>query len=41
MINMHERAQMLGGKLFITSALGRGTTVVLSVPLVEKRSESP
>jgi signal transduction histidine kinase len=41
MINMHERAQMLGGKLLITSALGRGTTVVLSVPLVEKSSESP
>jgi signal transduction histidine kinase len=41
MINMHERAQMLGGKLLITSAQGRGTTVVLSVPLVEKSSESP
>jgi len=41
MINMRERAQMLGGELSITSVLGQGTTVVLSVPLVEKSSESP
>ncbi len=33
MINMHERVQMLGGELSITSAPGQGTTVTLSVPL--------
>jgi Signal transduction histidine kinase len=33
MINMHERADMIGGKLSIASAPGKGTRVTLSVPL--------
>ena len=32
MINMHERAQMLGGELSITSAPSQGTTVALTIP---------
>lgn len=40
MINMQERAQMLGGKLSITSAPGQGTTVTLSAPLEENGPES-
>jgi signal transduction histidine kinase len=41
MLNMYERAQMLSGKLSITSAPGQGTTVVLSVPLAQNATESP
>ncbi len=33
MINMHERADMIGGKLSIASAPGKGTRVTLTVPL--------
>ena len=40
MINMHERAQMLGGELSIVSAPGQGTTVTLSVPLERSGPES-
>ncbi len=32
-INMHERAELVGGKLAITSAPGKGTRVTLTVPL--------
>lgn len=39
MINMRERAQMLGGDLFITSEPGQGTTVTLSVPLDKNGTE--
>lgn len=35
MINMRERAQMLDGEFFVTSAPGQGTTITLSVPLAE------
>jgi signal transduction histidine kinase len=41
MLNMYERAQMLSGKLSITSAPGQGTTVALSVPLAQNATESP
>ncbi len=40
MLNMRERAQMLGGTLSIASAPGRGTTVTLSVPLAGDGAES-
>ena len=33
MINMHERAELVGGTLQIASALGEGTRVMLAVPL--------
>ncbi len=33
MINMHERADMIGGKLSIASAPGKGTRVILTMPL--------
>ena len=33
MINMHERAELVSGKLTIASALGEGTRVTLTVPL--------
>jgi signal transduction histidine kinase len=38
MINMRERAEMLGGELSINSAPGEGTTVTLAVPLSEDGS---
>ena len=40
MINMHERAQMLGGELSIVSAPGQGTVVTLNVPLERSGTES-
>lgn len=33
MINMHERAQLIGGELAIASAPGEGTRIRLTVPL--------
>jgi len=33
MINMHERAELIGGALAIASALGEGTRITLTVPL--------
>jgi len=33
MINMHERAELVGGALTIASALGQGTRITLTVPL--------
>lgn len=33
MINMHERAELVGGKLSIVSSPGKGTRVTLTVPL--------
>jgi len=33
MINMHERAELVGGTLTIASAPGRGTRIALTVPL--------
>jgi signal transduction histidine kinase len=33
MINMHERAELVGGKLSIASAPGSGTRIILTVPL--------
>jgi len=33
MINMHERAELVGGTLTIASAPGRGTQITLTVPL--------
>jgi len=33
MINMHERAELIGGELAIASAPGEGTRIRLSVPL--------
>lgn len=36
MINMYERAELVGGTLAISSVPGRGTRVTLSVPLREK-----
>lgn len=40
MINMRERAQMLGGELSIVSTPGQGTTMTLSVPIKESSPES-
>ena len=33
MINMHERAELVGGKLTIVSSPGKGTRITLTVPL--------
>jgi signal transduction histidine kinase len=33
LLNLYERAEMLGGQISIRSALGQGTTVSLMVPL--------
>jgi signal transduction histidine kinase len=33
LLNMRERAEMLGGQLSIESAPGQGTTITLDVPL--------
>ena len=33
MINMHERAELVGGQLTIASASGEGTRITLTVPL--------
>jgi signal transduction histidine kinase len=33
LLNMRERAEMIGGRLSIESALGQGTTITLDVPL--------
>jgi signal transduction histidine kinase len=33
LLNMRERAEMIGGRLSIESALGKGTTITLNVPL--------
>ena len=33
MINLHERTELLGGKLRIESAPGRGTRTTVIVPL--------
>jgi signal transduction histidine kinase len=33
MINMHERAELIGGTLTIASAIGEGTRITLTVPL--------
>jgi signal transduction histidine kinase len=33
LLNMRERAEMMGGRLSIESALGKGTTITLNVPL--------
>jgi len=35
MVNMYERADMVGGKLEVTSEPGKGTRITLSVPLQE------
>ena len=35
MINMQERAEMAGGELYVSSALGQGTEVRLTIPLME------
>ena len=36
MINMYERAELVGGSLAISSVPGQGTRITLSVPLREK-----
>ena len=38
LLGMRERALLLGGEIEITTALGRGTTVVLKVPLANRRT---
>ncbi len=38
LLNLYERAEMLGGQISIESALGQGTTVNLMVPLPSIRS---
>ncbi len=40
LLSMEERALALGGRLAVTSALGRGTTIVLECPLVERSDTS-
>jgi signal transduction histidine kinase len=39
LLGMRERALLLGGEIEITTALGRGTTVILKVPLANRRTE--
>lgn len=34
--NMHERARLLGGQLEITGEKGKGTTVVLNIPMMDE-----
>jgi signal transduction histidine kinase len=36
MVNLHERTDVLGGKLTIDSAVGKGTTITVAVPLKEE-----
>ncbi len=36
MINLHERTELLGGKLRIESAPGKGTRITVIVPLVSE-----
>jgi signal transduction histidine kinase len=33
LVNMHERAELVGGKLSIASAEGQGARITLAVPL--------
>jgi two-component system sensor histidine kinase UhpB len=40
MINMHERAELVGGTLTIASAPGEGTHITLTMPLREKRARA-
>jgi len=35
MVNMHERAELIGGRLEMRSAAGKGTLIVVTVPLKE------
>jgi signal transduction histidine kinase len=37
MINLHERADLLGGTLNIRSAIGKGTIITVLVPVRENR----
>jgi signal transduction histidine kinase len=37
LLGMTERARLLGGRVTITGAAGRGTTVTVSVPTSPKR----
>jgi signal transduction histidine kinase len=39
LLGMRERALLLGGEIEITTALGRGTTVILKIPLANRRTE--
>jgi len=36
LVNMEERARLIGGSLSIASEPGRGTTVLLEMPLTKK-----
>jgi two-component system, NarL family, sensor histidine kinase UhpB len=38
LLGMRERALLLGGEIEITTAIGRGTTVILKVPLANRRT---
>ena len=38
LLGMRERALLLGGEIEITTALGRGTTVLLKIPLANRRN---
>jgi PAS domain S-box-containing protein len=38
LLGMRERLEMLGGRLTVTSAPGRGTTVLAQVPLIDKHA---
>jgi PAS domain S-box-containing protein len=37
LLGMRERAEMFGGHITVTGAPGRGTTVTVEIPLIEKR----
>jgi signal transduction histidine kinase/ligand-binding sensor domain-containing protein len=41
LVGMAERARMMGGDLTITSAPGRGTTIMISVPRASERTGHP
>jgi signal transduction histidine kinase len=39
LVSMEERVRLVGGGLSIVSALGEGTTVVVSVPVEKNQTE--
>lgn len=40
MVNMHERAELIGGQLTIASAPGQGTRITLTVPLQARKTRA-
>ena len=40
LLGMSERARLMGGRVVISGAAGRGTTVAVHIPVVERKSSS-